>query len=214
MKSIVVLISGSGSNLQSIIDHCNSGCIKGVVSLVISNNTEAFGLERAKNHDIPIKVIEHKNFNDRETFDEELVSNIKKEDPDLIVLAGFMRILTKTFTNAFINKVINIHPSLLPKYPGLNTHEQVLNNKDVTHGITIHYVTEELDGGPIIAQGSMRVDKDMDKDNLINKIHEIEHDLYPKVIAEILDGKVELQDSSIHYNESSSFKENNLRHYE
>ena len=150
MFKIIVLISGNGSNLQAIIDACKSGIINGSVVGVISNRDDAFGLERAKKDNIPSKVINHNNYNTRIDFDQKLVSTIKKFQPDLVVLAGFMRILSPIMTSAFKDKMINIHPSLLPKYPGLNTHEQVIANNDAEHGVTIHSVSEELDGLSLI----------------------------------------------------------------
>ena len=194
MFKIIVLISGNGSNLQSIIDACKSGMINGNVVGVISNKANAFGLERAKKDNIPSQVINHNNFNTREEFDQELVSSIKVFQPDLIVLAGFMRILSPIMTSAFKHKMINIHPSLLPKYPGLNTHEQVIANKDVEHGVTIHSVSEELDGGPIIAQSKILVHKNQQLDDLIERIHKIEHVIFPKVISMMASEEIDIED--------------------
>ena len=185
MFKIIVLISGNGSNLQAIIDACKSGIINGKVVGVISNRDDAFGLERAKKDNIPSKVINHNNYNTRIDFDQKLVSTIKKFQPDLVVLAGFMRILSPIMTSAFKDKMINIHPSLLPKYPGLNTHEQVIANNDAEHGVTIHSVSEELDGGPIIAQSKILVHKKQKLDDLIERIHKVEHMIFPKVISMI-----------------------------
>ena len=194
MLKIIVLISGSGSNLQAIIDACNAKMINGCVIGVISNKANAFGLERAKRDNIPSQVINHNNFNTREEFHQELVSSIKVFQPDLIVLAGFMRILSPIMTSAFKHKMINIHPSLLPKYPGLNTHEQVIANDDDEHGVTIHSVSEELDGGPIIAQSKISVYKDQKLDDLIERIHEIEHKIFPKVISMIASKEIKIED--------------------
>jgi phosphoribosylglycinamide formyltransferase-1 len=191
---IIVLISGSGSNLQAIIDACNAKMINGCVVGVISNKANAYGLERAKKNNIPINVINHNDFTTREDFDKELVSSINIFQPDLIVLAGFMRILSPIMTSVFKNKMINIHPSLLPKYPGLNTHEQVIANDDDEHGVTIHSVSEELDGGPIIAQSKISVYKDQKLDDLIERIHEIEHKIFPKVISMIASKEIKIED--------------------
>jgi len=191
---IIVLISGSGSNLQAIIDACNAKMINGSVVGVISNKPNAYGLERAKKNNIPINVINHNDFTTREDFDKELVSSINTFQPDLIVLAGFMRILSPIMTSVFKNKMINIHPSLLPKYPGLNTHEQVLANDDDEHGVTIHSVSEELDGGPIIAQSKISVHKDQNLDDLIERIHAIEHKIFPKVISMIASKEIKIED--------------------
>ena len=194
MLKIIVLISGSGSNLQAIIDACNAKMINGSVVGVISNKPNAYGLERAKKNNIPTNVINHNDFTTREDFDKELVSSINIFQPDLIVLAGFMRILSPIMTSVFKNKMINIHPSLLPKYPGLNTHEQVIANDDDEHGVTIHSVSEELDGGPIIAQSKISVYKDQKLDDLIERIHEIEHKIFPKVISMIASKEIKIED--------------------
>ena len=195
MFKIIVLISGNGSNLQAIIDACKSGIINGKVVGVISNRDDAFGLERAKKDNIPSKVINHNNYNTRIDFDQKLVSTIKKFQPDLVVLAGFMRILSPIMTSAFKDKMINIHPSLLPKYPGLNTHEQVIANNDAEHGVTIHSVSEELDGGPIIAQSKILVHKKQKLDDLIERIHKVEHMIFPKVISMIASDEINIKDT-------------------
>ena len=194
MLKIIVLISGSGSNLQAIIDACSAKIINGCVIGVISNKANAYGLERAKKNNIPTNVINHNDFTTREDFDKELVSSINIFQPDLIVLAGFMRILSPIMTSVFKNKMINIHPSLLPKYPGLNTHEQVIANDDDEHGVTIHSVSEELDGGPIIAQSKIAVHKDQKLDDLIERIHAIEHKIFPKVISMIASKEIKIED--------------------
>lgn len=192
MFKIIVLISGNGSNLQAIIDACKSGMIGGNVVGVISNKANVFGLERAKKNNIPSEVINHNNFGTREEFDQELVTSIRSYQPDLIVLAGFMRILSPIMTSAFKNKMINIHPSLLPKYPGLKTHEQVIANNDAEHGVTIHSVSEELDGGPIIAQSRIVVHKNQQLEDLIERIHKIEHKIFPKVIGMIASNEIKI----------------------
>ena len=194
MLKIIVLISGSGSNLQAIIDACSAKIINGCVIGVISNKANAYGLERAKKNNIPTNVINHNDFTTREDFDKELVSLVNTFQPDLIVLAGFMRILSPIMTSVFKNKMINIHPSLLPKYPGLNTHEQVIANDDDEHGVTIHSVSEELDGGPIIAQSKISVYKDQKLDDLIERIHKIEHKIFPKVISMIASKEIKIED--------------------
>ena len=192
MFKIIVLISGNGSNLQAIIDACKSGMIEGNVVGVISNKANVFGLERAKKNNIPSEVINHNNFGTREEFDQELVTSIRSYQPDLIVLAGFMRILSPIMTSAFKNKMINIHPSLLPKYPGLKTHEQVIANNDAEHGVTIHSVSEELDGGPIIAQSKIVVHKNQQLEDLIERIHKIEHKIFPKIISMIASKEIKI----------------------
>ena len=207
MKKIIVLISGSGSNLQAIIDSCKSKYIEAEVQCVVSNNPNAYGIERAKFAGIKTIILDHKNYSSRDLFDADLYDILKKQKVDLIVMAGFMRILTANFTNPLKGKLINIHPSLLPKYPGLNTHQQAIDNQDSHHGISIHYVTEELDGGPIIAQGAMELDLQSSLEEVINQIHRIEHALYPRVIAELLDKKVGLKDNTVQFSHDSEFKD-------
>lgn len=185
MKKIVVMISGSGSNLEAIIKACNSRKIYGEIVCVISNNPDAYGIERAKKYSIPIKIIDHNKYSKRDDFDDVLVKFLDDLDIDLIILAGFMRILGENITQKFYGKMINLHPSLLPMYPGLNTHTQALNNKDKYHGISIHFVTAKLDAGPLIAQGKILIKAEDDLEKLIARIHKVEHDLLPKVINEL-----------------------------
>ena len=197
MKKLIVLISGSGSNLEAISKACSEGIINGVIASVISNNPNAYGLERAKKNNLSYKVINHKKFENREKFDEELSNYISSIEPDLIILAGFMRILGKKLSDKYFGKIINIHPSLLPKYPGLDTHEQVLKNNDSFHGISIHYVSSELDAGPLIAQGKFQIKNNLSEDELKEKIHKIEHILYPKIIKEICDDHIHLEGNKV-----------------
>ena len=192
MLSFAVFISGNGSNLQAIIDATSNGLIDGQICCVLSNKKEAYGLARAKKSNIPTIVIEHQNYENREEFDNALLQSLQKYNPDLIVLAGFMRILTPVFIKPYLGKLINIHPSLLPKYPGLNTHQKVIDNKDTEHGVTVHFVDENLDGGPICAQSTMKVESN-DIKTLEKRIHELEHELYPKVIQDFAKGNLELQ---------------------
>lgn len=179
MFNVVVLISGNGSNLQAIIDKTPKDYR---VVGVISNNPDAYGLQRAKHAQIPTLCINHQEYDSKKDFEEALLIATQKFEPDLVVLAGFMRILGERYVHAFHNKIINIHPSLLPKYPGLNTHQAVLDNQDKEHGVSIHVVTPELDAGPLIAQGRLSVKETDTKETLISRIHAIEYELYPKVI--------------------------------
>ena len=185
MKKIAVMISGSGSNLEAIVKACHEKNIYGEIVYVISNNPDAYGIERAKKYNIPVKIIDHKSYTDRDDFDDALKEFLDNLEIDFIILAGFMRILGKNITEKFYGKMINLHPSLLPLYPGLNTHTQALNNKDDYHGISIHFVSAELDAGPLIAQGKIPVKADDDLEKLVSKIHKVEHDLLPKVIPEL-----------------------------
>jgi len=190
MFKIAVLISGSGSNLEALIDACKKNVINGSIDIVISNNPDAYGIQRAKNHSINYKIIDNNRFESREDFDQALVEELKDSNPDLIVLAGFMRILTSVMIEAFKNKIINIHPSLLPKYPGLDTHNSVIKNGDLKHGITIHFVNEVLDGGQIIAQGEISVNANETPEELKTRIHAIEHVMLPIVVSKFADGTI------------------------
>jgi phosphoribosylglycinamide formyltransferase-1 len=190
MFKIAVLISGNGSNLEALIDACKKNLINGSVEIIISNNPDAYGIERAKNHLINYKIIDNNRFKTREDFDRALVEELQDSNPDLIVLAGFMRILTPVMIEAFKNKIINIHPSLLPKYPGLDTHNSVIKNGDLKHGVTIHYVNEVLDGGQIIAQGEISVNANETSEELKTRIHAIEHVMLPTIVSKFADGTI------------------------
>tara|TARA_B100001121_G_scaffold63292_1_gene55517 strand:+ start:470 stop:1117 length:648 start_codon:yes stop_codon:yes gene_type:complete len=213
MKKIVVLISGGGSNLEAIAKACQIGNIPATIELVISNQPNVKGLERAKKFHLMSKVIEHQNFNSREEFDQALLEQILAIDPDLVVLAGFMRILSNSFTETLSGKLINIHPSLLPDYPGLNTHKQAIENGDLMHGISVHYVNSELDGGPIITQGALKIDPSQSEAKLINRIHKIEHALYPKVIADIAKGYITLNGDQVKFESESNFGPNHMEFF-
>ena len=213
MKKIIVLISGSGSNLEAIAKACQNGSIAGSIELVISNQPNVKGLERAQKFHLMSNVINHKEFDSRESFDKALLEQILPVEPDLIVLAGFMRILGKDFTQAFEGKLINIHPSLLPEYPGLNTHQQAINNGDLMHGISIHYVNSNLDDGPIIAQGALKIDLNQSEAKLINRIHKIEHAMYPKVIEDISKGYISLKNGAVVYAKESHFSSNHMEFF-
>ena len=188
--SLAILLSGNGTNFQAIVDSIDNGQLKAVIKVVISNNKDAFGLKRARNHNIKNLCIDHKDFADRESYDQKLMETIEQENVDFIVLAGFMRILGSNFVKNFPNKIINIHPSLLPKYPGLNTHKKVLENKDKEHGVTVHLVDEGLDSGPIIGFTKILVEDDEKENDLENKIHKIEHFIYPKILSEFQEGRI------------------------
>lgn len=179
MKKAVVLISGSGSNLQAFIDRIAQGQLELEIGLVISNNANAYGLQRAAKAGIENRVIDHRDFASRAQFDDALQDAIDAVEPDLIILAGFMRILTPEFVNHYHNRLINIHPSLLPKYPGTHTHERALKAQDEWHGVSIHFVVPEVDAGPIILQGRLRIKEGDTSNSLQERIHLIEHQLYP-----------------------------------
>tara|TARA_B100001996_G_C18546487_1_gene549094 strand:+ start:322 stop:927 length:606 start_codon:yes stop_codon:yes gene_type:complete len=193
---VAVLISGNGSNLQSLIDKFNKRDSFIDISCVISNKKGAFGLERAAKADIDNFFVDHTEYLTREEFDKELIKILTRYSPDLVVLAGFMRILSEVFVDKYIGKLINIHPSLLPKYPGLDTHKKVIENKESHHGVTIHYVDKTLDGGPICAQSQMEV-KTSDIKILKDQIHQIEHTMYPLVVKQIAEGKIRFKDGKV-----------------
>ena len=179
---LVVLISGSGSNLQAIIDACLSGYINAEVAAVISNKADAYGLTRAKHAGIATQVLDHKQFASREEYDVALGQLISDFTPDLVVLAGFMRILTPSLVQKFKGKMLNIHPSLLPKYQGLNTHQRAIDANDAEHGVSVHFVTEELDGGPVVCQARVPILPDDTAESLAKRVHMQEHKLYPLVV--------------------------------
>jgi len=191
---IVVLISGSGSNLQAIIDACREERIPGTVVGVISNEPSAYGLTRALQANIVAVSLSHRDYDSRKTYDEALADLIETFSPDLIVLAGFMRILTPAFVKKYEGRLINIHPSLLPDYPGLNTHQRVLADRRASHGATVHFVTEDLDGGPIIIQGKTSIVPSDTEGTLAQKVHEVEHEIYPQAIAWFATGRLRLED--------------------
>ncbi|MFK5893876.1 MAG: phosphoribosylglycinamide formyltransferase [Pseudomonadota bacterium] len=187
--NLVVLISGSGSNLQAIIDAVKGNKLDVSIKAVISNKEDAYGIQRANKAGIRTEIIDHKNYPDRETFDQQLIKIIDKYHPDLLVMAGFMRILSEEFINHFKNRMINIHPSLLPKFKGLHTHKRVLQAGEKEHGLTIHYVTAELDSGPILKQVKVPVFIDDTEETLASRVLEQEHIAYPEVIQWIANKK-------------------------
>ena len=192
---VAVLISGNGSNLQAMIDSFkNQEQIQ--ICSVISNVEDAYGITRASGAGIETHVINHRDYPSRETFEKKLIDKLNDTCPDLIVLAGFMRILSEVFITEYYGKIINIHPSLLPKYKGMNTHERVLENNEEFHGVTVHYVDDSLDGGPICAQSKLKINTS-NVNELENQIHELEYKLYPEVIKQIAEGKMKLIDGKV-----------------
>jgi len=190
---IVVLISGSGSNLQAIIDACQSHYIAGQVVGVLSNKADAYGLVRAQQAGIATATINHKDFASRVDFDQAMQKIIDTWQPDVVVLAGFMRILTPTFVQHFEGRLLNIHPSLLPYYKGLHTHQRVLATGDNKHGCSVHFVNAELDGGAVIAQAVIDVLPHDNEQKLIEKVHKLEHYLYPLVLHWLSHGRLRYQ---------------------
>lgn len=191
---IAVLISGSGSNLQAIIDAITTAQFEAEICTVISNKSDVFGLERARNAEIPAHVIEHHRFPDRALFDAQLMKQIDHYQPDLIILAGFMRILTDPFVRHYEGRMLNIHPSLLPKYPGLYTHKRALESGDKEHGVSIHFVTAELDSGPNIIQAKVTIYEGDTPETLAQRVLAQEHIIYPIAIKWFVEGRLQMHE--------------------
>lgn len=183
-----VLISGNGSNLQALIGACTADDFPAKIVLVISNVETAFGLTRAQNAGITTAVIPHGNYPNREAFDRMVDASLKTHDIELVVMAGFMRILSHWFVNEWSGKLINVHPSLLPKYKGLNTHARALEAGDAEHGATVHWVTPELDSGKIILQKAIPILADDTAETLKARIHTLEHEVYPEALRVVASG--------------------------
>lgn len=196
MKTIVVLISGEGSNLQAVIDACRQGRLAARIAAVFSNRADAFGLQRAARAGIQARALNPGDYADRAAFDRALMDNIDAHQPDAVILAGYMRILSSEFVGHYAGRLLNIHPSLLPLYPGLHTHRQVLANGDRIHGTSVHFVTEQLDGGPVILQANVPVFADDSEDDLIARVKAQEHAIYPLAIGWLLDGRLALRDNA------------------
>lgn len=194
MKNIVVLISGSGSNLQAIIDACNDGQILGKVSAVFSNKADAYGLKRAEQSGSDTHFVNPKDFANRVEFDHALMQHIDNYQPDIIVLAGYMRILSAEFVEHYLGKMINVHPSLLPKYPGLDTHARAIEAGDAEHGTSVHFVTEELDGGPVILQANVPIFSGDTPELLQDRVQTQEHQIYPLVVKWLAQERLTMTD--------------------
>lgn len=197
MLKIVVLISGHGSNLQAIIDALESRNLNAKITAIISNKANAGGLERARKHGIPAYVISKQKNQSRDDYDVRLGEVLDRLDPDLIVLAGFMRILSSKLVNQFRGKMINVHPSLLPKYRGTNTHERALTANESEHGCSIHFVTPELDGGPVIAQARFPINTNDNIETLSACVQQLEHKLYPLIIEWFSQNRIVLKDELV-----------------
>ena len=199
---IAILVSGGGSNSQSIIDHVQQGHINADIACVISNKSGAYGLVRAQQASIPTHIIEHKYHVTREAYDTELIKTLAVYNIKLIILAGFMRVLSPTFINEYQENILNIHPSLLPKYTGLNTHARVLEAGESQHGCSVHFVTAELDKGPLVIQAKVNVKKTDSADTLAARVLEKEHIIYPLAVKWFCDKRLELEDGKVHFDNS------------
>jgi len=194
---LVVLISGRGSNLQAILDGAAAGALPAEIRAVISNRPDAYGLERARQAGVPTAIVDHTAFPDRQTFEAALRQRIDAERPELVILAGFMRILSPVFVEHYRGRLLNIHPSLLPKYRGLHTHERALAAGEREHGASVHFVIPELDSGPVIVQARAPVLPDDDPDTLAARVLAREHRIYPLAIQWFAEGRVRMQGDNV-----------------
>ena len=191
---VVVLLSGTGSNLQALIDSDDVKGSPATIRAVISNRADAYGLQRATDAGIDTRVLDHKAFEGREAFDAALIEVIDEFKPQLVVLAGFMRILSADFVRHYQGRLLNIHPSLLPKYKGLHTHQRALEAGDGEHGCSVHFVTEELDGGPLVVQAVIPVESDDSPHSLAQRVHAQEHRIYPLAVRWFAEGRLSLDE--------------------
>lgn len=190
--NVVVLISGNGSNLQALLDS-QSPQNPMHICAVLSNRADAYGLTRAKQTHTPTHTLDHKTFPSREAFDCALMAAIDAYQPQLVVLAGFMRILSSQFVEHYKGRLLNIHPSLLPLYKGLDTHQRVLTAGEREHGCSVHFVTAELDGGPVVAQAVLSIQTGESAEQLAQRVHQLEHKLYPQVVRWFAEGRLSLE---------------------
>jgi len=199
---IAVLVSGNGSNLQAIIDASlqHPDALPVDICVVISNREDAYALQRAQKANIPSVVLSNDNFSSREQYDTALQAILEQYQPGLIVLAGFLRILSDKFVQHYLGRIINIHPSLLPKYRGLNTHQRVIDAGDTVHGATVHFVTPELDEGPAIVQAQVPIFHNDDAQTLANRVHQVEHQIYPLAIRWIAESRLQWKQDGIYFN--------------
>lgn len=191
---VVVLISGNGSNLQALMDHCSK--VHCQFTGVISNKADAYGLQRAAAAGVPSQVVDHREYPDRESFDKEMIRVIDAFQADLVVLAGFMRILSPGFVQHYQGRLLNIHPSLLPDYKGTHTHQRALDAAETEHGVSVHFVTEELDGGPVIRQAVIPINADDTADSLAARVAIEEHKIYPEVVNWFAAGRLVMKDGN------------------
>ena len=194
--STAILISGSGTNLQAFIDRATGGRSSLDLSVVFSNRPDAYGLVRATDADIDTACIAHGDFPDRESFDRNVAAKLDEWQPRLLILAGFMRILSPWFVEHYSGRILNIHPALLPLYPGLDTHERVLAAGDEYHGSTVHFVTDELDGGPCVLQGRIKVAPTTDPGELMTRVQSVEHQIYPEAANWFAEGRLEFRENT------------------
>lgn len=193
MTRAAILISGGGTNLQAFIDAVAAGTLEIDIAVVLSNRIDAYGLRRARDANIPTECVRNEDYPDRAAFDEAMAETLERHDPDLLVLAGFMRVLSSAFVRRFEGRILNIHPALLPKYPGLNTHQRAIDAGERWHGSTVHFVTEDLDAGPRILQGRVPVLSDDTERLLSARVQAVEHKIYPQAAALFASGRLEFR---------------------
>ncbi|WFS62193.1 phosphoribosylglycinamide formyltransferase [Pseudodesulfovibrio thermohalotolerans] len=198
---IAVLVSGGGSNLQSIIDRIEAGALDAEIKVVVSNREDAYGLTRARNHNIPTRVLLHTDFDSRESFDEELVRVLRESGVNgagAVVMAGFMRIVTPVFLEPFRGRVINIHPALLPSFPGVHGQDDAAEYGVKISGCTVHFVDEQMDHGPVIVQAAVPCQPGEDGDELGARILKLEHRIYPQALQWLAEGRLETRGRIVH----------------
>lgn len=198
-RNLVILISGRGSNMQTIHKQVLAGKINANLNAVISNNPDAAGLKYATEQGIHTKVLDHRNFASREEFDQALIDLVDLHEPDYLILAGFMRILSQQFVEHYHGRLLNIHPSLLPKYKGLHTHKRAIEAGDTEHGASVHFVTPDLDAGPVIMQTKVPIGPAETEDSLEKAVLQMEHKLYPAAIALLCQGAIDQGDGCVIY---------------
>lgn len=196
---IAVLISGNGSNLQALIDYQIQHPELYDIKLVISNKADAYGLERATQAKIATQILDHRQFESREAFDQQVQAVLDNAGIQLVILAGFMRILSQGFTEHFLGRMLNIHPSLLPKYQGLNTHQRAIDAGDYEHGLSVHFVTPELDGGPVILQAKTAIHPEDSATSLQQRIHTLEHRAYPQVVEWFAQNRLTFKNNELYF---------------
>ena len=194
---LVVLVSGNGSNLQAIINQIDAGQLDARIAGVISDKPDAYGIQRAARHEIPTTILVANNDESRESYDMRLQTAIDSFQPDWIIMAGFMRILSDALVEQYLGRLINIHPSLLPKFKGLNTHQRALQAGEAQHGASVHFVTPKLDDGPVIMQGRIAVHPHESADELKQRVHRIEHQIYPNVVQLLCHQRISYRDGHV-----------------
>ncbi|MFC1855039.1 phosphoribosylglycinamide formyltransferase [Thermodesulfobacteriota bacterium] len=197
MTKVGVLLSGSGSNFQSIIDNIKSGYIDASISVVISDNKDAYGLKRAQDNGIEVETVDYKSYNDRTSYDKHIVDLLNKHGAELVVLAGYMKVVTPFFVNAFKDRIMNIHPALLPSFPGLHVQKKALDYGAKFSGCTVHFVDEGVDTGPIIVQAVVPIFCDDTEESLSKRILKEEHKIYPLAIKLYVENRLKIEDRRV-----------------